>query len=372
VIVGCAARLVSLFLEAGQSPGFWDFAVYHRAGTVVMADESPYRFEGHYQYKYAPGVAYLVGVSLSRLPLEIAGWVFYSMVLAAWLATLCALVVYCRTRVFGRAGRSVETLLAVVLLLVLLGTALRDEMKLGQANLFALAPLVYAWISLRDGRHSPLVAGLLFAFAIQVKLFSLILLPWVVFRRDWKMLAGVFIGYAVFSVGLPAIFAGTGAAVELSLEWARSLTASSRELFLSMWNVSPASIIAKEGWLEYWQVPVALVAGFVVWFQFSRRDGDPWEVLVVSLPFANLINPIVWPYWVLLLAPTLAHLLCEVESEWRAKSWLLAGVSTTGLACLLVWLNDINLGCTTAVCWPLFSNLLATGLVLKSAATSTR
>lgn len=128
-----------------------------------------------------------------------------------------------------------------------------------------------------------------------------------------------------------------------------------------------ASIIAKEKWLELWQIPVALIAAFVVWFQCSRRDSDPWEIFVVSLPFANLINPIVWPHWVLLLAPTLTHLLCELESEVAERRRLLAGISGVGLSVLAVWLNDINLGCRTAICRPLFSNLLATALILKSA-----
>jgi len=366
-LLGCGLRLLSLFLEAGNEPGFSDFEVYHRAGGVVMADESPYHFAGHYQYKYAPGIAYLVGITLSPLPVATAGWIFYWAVLIGWLATACALVFYCRTRVFGREGPGPESLIGIALLLLLVGTALRDEMKLGQANLFALVPLVCAWVLLREKRGRSFTAGLVFSFAIQVKLFSLILLPWVVFRKDWRMLAGVVVGYAALSVALPAVFSGPEEALGLSFEWARSLTASSQKLFLSSWNVSPASIIAKERWLELWQIPVAIIAAIVVWFQFSRRHADPWVVLVVSLPFANLINPIVWPYWVLLLAPTLTHLLCTTESEVLERSRLLAGTSLLGISFLVVWLNDINLGCRDAVCFPLFANLLATVLVLKSA-----
>src|SRR5207248_1605127 len=71
-----------------------------------------------------------------------------------------------------------------------------DDLNHGNVNLFILF-LVIAGLTAYRNRHD-LVAGLLLALAISCKITPALFLPWLVWKRAWRTLAGCTIGLALF------------------------------------------------------------------------------------------------------------------------------------------------------------------------------
>lgn len=308
-LAGVACLLLVQFRTREHRPDFSDFKVYWLAGAKAIAHHTVYDVEGHYQYKYSPFVALLWGVP------HVLGGSRYLWALAHYAASALGFLSlwFLCARLLDRERRLWLWLIA----LVTFSIGLRDDLKLGQANLWPILLVLPAWLSGARAREhkgidsAGLAIGAAWGFAVQWKLYALVLGPVWLLRRRWSVFAGA-IAFTLLSLGvaLSAVH-GPELAWQENVSWLRSLTTSSEELLLSQYNVSALGIFGK------WGAQVGLAFGawaYILWLMLACA----WGLIVVwaereaaargaaylvfwsaSWAWAGivLLNPLVWPYW---------------------------------------------------------------------------
>ena len=126
-------------------------------------------------------------------------------------------------------------------------TFIFDQFDLGQPNLMLLAMMLYGFWLLQRAR--PWMAGSMFALATAIKVFPVAVLPYLIWRREWKAAAGTLVFLALFLFVLPGPFRGfEHNAAELKT-WYRGMVGSSSEKGFSQrdeqnWSWVNQSIIA--------------------------------------------------------------------------------------------------------------------------------
>ena len=106
-------------------------------------------------------------------------------------------------------------------------TFIFDQFDLGQPNLMLLAMMLYGFWLLQHAR--PWMAGSMFALATAIKVFPVAVLPYLVWRREWKATAGTLIFLGLFLFVVPAPLRGfEHNAAELKT-WYRGMVGASSE-----------------------------------------------------------------------------------------------------------------------------------------------
>jgi hypothetical protein len=293
-------------------PNFSDTEVYRGAGMKAWEHLTAYDVEGHYTFNYPPFAALFYAFTLARFPLPIATWGFYVLSLLGW-AALAALFSQEVVREKGIKGERLALIAVGVLLFALFfAMGLRDELKLGQTMIVPFLAVFGFYRAQRRAEAtgslvSQITAGLLLAFAIQIKIYFAVLVPVVAFRKQWTVLATVVLSHFLLYNGLAlALFHGADFALAENLRWVRAMTSASQNLLADHHNVSLASLLAKLG-LPPAVVRLgagAVIAAFVgVQWRFRRRS--LLCLVALSLAAVPLLNPIAWPYWMLLGFPLL-------------------------------------------------------------------
>ena len=280
-----------------------DFEVYWRSAIRAASAEPLYRAEdGHYQFKYLPAAAVLA-IPLGALPLGAAK--------ALWFGISCGLLV-------GLVALSIALLpvrrrpvwyLAVVAV-VAMAKFFGHELVLGQANLL-LATVAAGAVYLLQ-RHRDALAGALVAFAVVVKPYALILVPWLGARPRAATLAGAGIAAALI---LPAVLYGFDGNVAQHRAWWATVTDSTAPNLLNPDNVSLAAMYAKwlgpggrAAWLALATAVVLLAAAA---FVFARRRGllfpESLEAALL-LTLMPLLSPQGWDYVFLVSTPAIVLL----------------------------------------------------------------
>jgi len=168
------ALAVWLFI-ARASPRMPDFEVYWRAGTRAAAAEPLYPTES-YQLKYFPAFA-VVAIPLGMMPHDTAKVVWFTLSAAALVALLPLNVSLLPHR------RKSRTFL-IWALLIGLAKYYAQDLVLGQIN--TIVALVVTGVIVAFAARREVLAGALLAFAIVLKPYALILVPWVAARRQWR------------------------------------------------------------------------------------------------------------------------------------------------------------------------------------------
>jgi hypothetical protein len=106
-------------------------------------------------------------------------------------------------------------------------TFIFDQFDLGQPNLMLLAMMLYGFWLLQHAR--PWMAGSMFALATAIKVFPVAVLPYLVWRREWKATAGTLVFLGLFLFVVPAPLRGfEHNAAELKT-WYRGMVGASSE-----------------------------------------------------------------------------------------------------------------------------------------------
>lgn len=353
-LIGVAVLMLAQFRAPGHRPDFSDFKVYWLAGAKAIAHLTVYDVEGHYQYKYSPFVALLWGA-----PHALGGsryaWALlhYALCAGGFLALwfVCA-------RLLDRK-RSVWLWLIA---LITFSVGLRDELKLGQANLWPLLLVLPAWLSgARPRAHQRfdwrgLAIGAAWGFAVQWKLYALVLAPLWLLRRRWMVFAGA-AAFTLLSQGLLLSLAhGGDFAWQENVRWVRSLTASSEELLVSQYNVSALGVFGKWGALAglrlgvwayvLWLALAGAWGAILLWSERHAEAQDSSYLVFWSTSWAwagiVVLNPLVWPYWLLFCLPLF---LAYVHEHALSRSLRpdLAFVGVVSLFLLANWLQNTAL-----------------------------
>ena len=196
-----------------------DYPVYYAAGQSLLGGRSDlyapdFALGQVMDYRYPP--LFLVSFApLWNLPYSISAYVWYLMSLVEIFG--CAVIVL---RIFPEIGRSTK-----LWLLVVLGTVQYFVMVLhyGNAHLLATFCLFAALYFLIAERS--VLAGLLMAIAITIKLTPLLVLPYLAIKRRWNILAMVFVFLVVLNL-IPAFWFGFEANNRLLAGWYRHVVAS--------------------------------------------------------------------------------------------------------------------------------------------------
>ena len=317
-----AAFLAWIFFNHKQRPTFDDFSVYYTAGLKALSHHTVFDVEGFFQFKYAPSVALLFGVTFSQIPIPLSAYLFYAVSFLGWLALAGFWI-----RNLAQDTRSREALWFAFLLIF--GTPLRDELKLGQINLIPLALIsLIAW---RDSyRWSAWTEGIALSIAIQFKLYVLLLVPFYVWRKEFMQLLIMVLFTLVTNFGVLWSVHGWDFAIAENLAWAQSLTASSAALLYSRFNDSWIGVLGKHGIpdpliLGSW---ILLVLAFlaVLWHLRAQPSRKNIAFVLVSI---CILNPIVWPYWMLLTFPAVLWLVNIGVRQ--PPSWIWLAIAITGV-----------------------------------------
>jgi Glycosyltransferase family 87 len=227
--------------------------------------------------------------------------------------------------------------LRLIPLVVCIGSIGTDWSR-GQVDVLMLAAIsfgLYLAASQRD-----FISGFCLSFPATVKLFPALVLLYPLWRRRWRMSAGVFAGLVFFLVLLPAAVLGPRKTIEVYQTLSRVLVkpalghgddkTRSNEL-TAMNNTDNQSLLAGiHNWTHHdlprrkrpedasplarravYAIGLVLLAG-VVWAMRLRRSDSPLDLLLSTgllLGASLVISPVAHNYYYLLMLPLIAALV---------------------------------------------------------------
>ena len=393
-----------------------DFGAYYRAGGYVAAGGSPYQLDPKFRelgaYVYAPAFAYVVCRPLAALPYV---WAMRAFVAINWAATAGAVWLSLRLleqsrAVSARGDRrsrpspedagsagpgptrpgSVQAnrFWVGAIACVAVGSYLYADLHNGQVGTLLLVSCL-AWATLTlAGR--PALGGACLSVAVGLKIYPLLLAPYLLQRRWWPGLIGLAVGLGVLFV-TPSLFVGGRGLLPLHREWLRFCLATQRpDQTVRTGNQSLLGVLARtppvsDGvhlystgrlhGLEH-AYPIVVLAvtaalfGLLVW----RRWG-PAVDLSLLLVWATVAAPRAWTFNFAAELPAAAVLAAVIVR--RGPRWPWAVAALVGVLAAVVfntndWLAD-------PVRWSIVPQLLwdkhflaAIGLMAAVASTAGR
>lgn len=281
-----------------------DFRVFYRTGQAVWAGASPFAstIGDEHPNLNPPAFAWLCAPFALLSPM--LAWLVWT---ALGLTAL------------GLTARRIARVARVPAWAVALGMLVTGgafiSLRLGEVGFFVALLVTAAWEA--DRTHRPRLAGSLIGIAMAWKLFLLLLVPWFLWRRDWRLLRWTAVGAgAVFLAGLalgPSTYLDWFAALQRSTEWRGA-----------MLNASLAGMADRNHWPTFvlWLMRLVVLALLAV--SAPRSDIDRgWALLLAG---ALLLSPLGWIYYTLMLA---GPLLVTLRSAPRPAQ----GLAVTGFLC---------------------------------------
>ena len=322
-----AAAVVFVFKASSEMR---DFEVYWTAGARAARAEPLYRVEdGHFVFKYLPAFAVLA-VPAGLLPLSAAKafWFVFSVLLIVALFSLSI-------EVLPEKRKPVWTLRVV--LLIVLGKFLGHELILGQVNILMATAAAAALLAMKSTREP--LAGALIVFAIVLKPYAVLLLPWLLARRRRGSILAAFAGFFLVLIGPSALYGWSGSLAQHHAWWETVTTTTAPNLFVAD-NVSLVSAFSRilgpgeaaGWWAAASSVLLLALAGVIFLFRRHVRcpEGLEGALLLTLMP---LLSPQGWDYVFLLSAPAVAYLANYEDRLPRAVRVLaIAALAAIGLS----------------------------------------
>ncbi len=320
LVLALYAWLFVLPLFGAHAPRADDFQDYLFAAHQLASGGDPYanfiRNHVPWDWSLSSGYLYPPAFAVFLIPLT---WVSNDLAVRIWLVLIQAavsgslLIVYA---VIGRPRRDELLCLAAVMTTFF---PLASSVLTGTMNSLLLLLLTGAWACWQ--RRKDVLSGVLVGSAAVFKLFPLALLPYLAWRRHWKLLgavgvtglAGLALGLAVTSFDhnlyyfrdmLPHLAAGTGYRENVSLA---GFTAR-------ICQPSTANAGGSAGWCgRVLDWPLVLLLLFIVLRATSQpaRSGLEFALAVSTLP---LISSVTWSFHLVVLILPIALLIREAFS----------------------------------------------------------
>ena len=315
LLLALYAYLYLLPLVGLHAPRADDFQDYLFAAQQLASGGDPYanfiRNHVPWDWSLSSGYLYPPAFAVFLIPLT---WVSNDLAVRIWLLLIQAavaaslLIVYA---VMGRPRRSELLCLAAVMTTFF---PLASSVLTGSMNTLLLLLLTGAWAFWQ--RRKDVLGGVLIGTAAVFKLFPLALLPYLVWRRHWKLLAavgitglvGLALGLVMTSVAhnlyyfremLPHLAAGTGYRENQSLA---GFTAR-------ICQPSTADAGGGAGWCgRVLDWPLVILLLYIVIRATSRavRSGLEFALAVSALP---LISSVTWSFHLVILILPIALLI---------------------------------------------------------------
>jgi hypothetical protein len=297
---------------AGNTLGY-DFAAYRMAGTrfldgLPIYDRSPDAAGGYGLFLYPPPFV-LLAVPFALLPSGIATIVWLGVVVAALLVALAILPVDARTR-------------WLVLLLAGLSWPVVYAIKLGQAGPLVLLAFAVGWRAL----DRPTGLGLSAALGTILKLQPAIVLPWSALTGRWRAAATGLVALAV-----AAVVATLVVGIQPWSDYV-ALLRGVNDPITTAHNFTPGALAYQSGLT----VPAAAVlqavssVAVVVVMLVAIRWSTAPASYVALVPASQLLSPVLWDHYALLLLLPTAYLLA------RGQAWAILIPLATSTPLLVV------------------------------------
>ena len=341
MVVGNLVRVLRAPAQLG------DFGAYYRAGQSVVAGRSPYSLDPKYgvqgAYMYCPASAHLICRPLAHLSYV---WAMRAFLAVNWVATVA--VVALSLRLVGTPPRSGGLADGVGFRVGLIACAatgmyLWSDLHNGQVGTLLLLACL-AWVTLTlAGR--PVLGGAALSLAVGLKLYPMLLVPYLLLRRRWwPGLIGLAGGLAAQFVA-PALFVRPGRLLSLHAEWLRfCLNTQSVEQTIRAGNQSLLGVLARTpavsdgvhlfaparlDQLQHgYPVVVLLVTAALYAWVVVRRVG-PAVAVSVLLVWMTVASPRAWTFnFAAELPATVLLAVAIVRRQW---GWPLAVVALAGL-----------------------------------------
>jgi len=325
----------ALLVSGNLNTWMRDIYQYYLIGRAVLEGLSPYtsldilatRFlGGSYVYHPAPYpppfVAVVTPLGLFRLSQMVLIWGLIQMICLVWIA------VTLQRWLKWKVSLAVTGLIC---LLVICWYPILDDLMFGNVMIILLAFLAAAWLALREGKQ--IQGGLLLGFVISIKLIGWLLIPYLFFKRQWRVLFSLISAVLIanllagFILGFDQVmfyYKGIGAqtlAVYQAAAWNNSIWSLGWRIFSGTYPASVGHIEAPPllanpllARVVSW-VLMFIVTWFGLKWAIEARDFD--LAFSIILCASILINPVAWSYYFcLLLIP-----FCVLVRKQQEKSF---------------------------------------------------
>jgi hypothetical protein len=344
LLAGCVVLCLYFFLIAPAlqiikltdvSPmNLVDFEVFYKAGKKAFLHHTVYDVTGHWQFKYSPLIASIFGATLSQLEYPQAQVIFTLMLAILWPLLIYSIINTLERKFFKDLKFSSLEKMGLVLLFY--GNSYLRELVLGQVNLIPFALLFSFFRVYSDTSQSDLARGMIYylkllalaslwSLAIQVKLFSVLIGAYLLFRKEFVLIAltlGVTFGLDVL---LLSLFHNGSFVWSENLTWLKTLNESSISLITNSHNSSLLGFLSRVPYIQTISGPIWIAS--TLWFlriQYVTRNLDPMINFALSLLAILLLNPLVWNYWTLLSIPAFLILIHQLSRNpiLKTRPWV--------------------------------------------------
>jgi glycosyl transferase family 87 len=218
VIVLTADVLVPEIFGNGKTK---DYPLWYWAGQQVLHGLNLYPDDPSYQFEFIypplPAVLLALPAWFGKIPLYLCLSVLNAA--AWWMTGQLSNAMTGSGRVPGPWLFALPSFVTI--------TFIFDMYDLGQPNLVLLALMLYGFWVLRETR--PWMAGCMFALATAIKVFPVAVLPYLVWRRQWKAVASTLVFLVLLLFVLPAPIRGFERNVAELKTWYRGMVGASSE-----------------------------------------------------------------------------------------------------------------------------------------------
>ncbi len=173
-----------------------DFAAYHEAAKGVLAGDLVPSYSAPRPYQYPPTLAVLVA-PIGLLPRAAAS--------AVWTVGSLALLLHACFGAREALGPRVSGLDRALGFLLVFRMA-ESDFALGNANSPVLSLLLLGFAAAGRGRSG--LGGSILGLAATLKVTPVLILPWILARRRWRMALGFAAGVLIFGAAVPAVVLG--------------------------------------------------------------------------------------------------------------------------------------------------------------------
>jgi Glycosyltransferase family 87 len=198
-----------------------DYPLWFWAGHQILAGKDLYPSDpkDYFEFIYPPLSAILLAIPsyFGKIPLYL---LLSVMNAAAWWMTAQF------SNAMTGAGRIPSPWLFALPALVTVSFVF-DMFDLGQPNLVLLVMMLYGFWLLQHER--PWMAGSMFALATAIKVFPVAVFPYLLWRRQWKAVAGMVVFLGIFLFVVPAPVRGYQHNISELKTWYQGMVGSSSE-----------------------------------------------------------------------------------------------------------------------------------------------
>ena len=211
LIAGFIALGCSVIHRSRRVPPRTDFSVFIRAAEAIKTGESVYQISNSrsWRYVYFPLLAILL-VPFIHLPFLVNAGLWYALSIAAFFGIFQLAV-----RFFPNPR---DGLLAAGAAIVVTLPTIFDSFTRGQLGiliLFLATAVFYLYL-----KNKKFWAGFLLAFAITLKFSPVLILGiYFVFKREWRVCFGSFLGFLLFMIIFPSLVVGFEQNISLLREY---------------------------------------------------------------------------------------------------------------------------------------------------------